>query len=86
MSVREIVMKSLAETVAESSSLHFPDSIPDSTLLDEFHLDSLDFAHLLSRIENELKSGPLLFSDVTVYPRTIGDLINNFEMQFPDQK
>jgi hypothetical protein len=76
MDVREIVLKNLTATVIESSPIPIPDEVTDDMMIDEFWLDSLAFANLLIRVENDLGCAPLTFLDGAVFPRTVGELVN----------
>jgi hypothetical protein len=79
MDVRATVLKNLAVTVQESSPVPFPDEVTNEMMIDEFWLDSLAFANLLIRIETELGCAPLTFFDGGDFPRTVGDLISNYQ-------
>lgn len=81
MDIHAVVIKQLATTVAESSPLPFPAEVSDNMMLDEFWLDSLAFAQLLTRIETELGCAPLTFFDGADFPRTIGDLVKGYQNQ-----
>ena len=51
----------------------------DETVLLESGLDSLGFAILVVRLEEELGYDPFVMMDVPVYPRTLGDFIEIYQ-------
>lgn len=79
MNIRTIVLNRLAAIAAEFSPLPFPDEVSDDMRLDEFWLDSLAFASLLTGIENDLGCPPLTMLDEVSFPRTIGELVGAYE-------
>lgn len=81
MEIRTVVLDQLAVTVAEASPVPFPADVPDAMMLDEFWLDSLAFAQLLTRIETALGCVPLTFVEETEFPRTVGDLVKVYQVK-----
>lgn len=79
MTVRDVILRQLAAVVAQSSPLPLPEDVSDETMLDEFWLDSLSFAHLLAGIESELKCTPLTFFEGVGFPRTVGELVGCYQ-------
>jgi acyl carrier protein len=75
MTVREIVMKQLAEVVELHSLIPFSDDITDDTRLDEFMLDSIAFTALMSQIEEQIGSLTPRETGGMTYPQTIGELV-----------
>ena len=55
----------------------------DETILLESGLDSLGFAILVARLEEELGYDPFVLMDVPVYPRTLGEFIEIYQRFAP---
>lgn len=55
----------------------------DETVLLESGLDSLGFAILVAKLEEELGYDPFVKMDVPVYPRTLGDFIEIYQRFAP---
>ena len=55
----------------------------DETVLLESGLDSLGFAILVARLEEELGYDPFVMMDVPVYPRTLSELIDIYQRFAP---
>ncbi|WP_397233994.1 acyl carrier protein [Pelodictyon phaeoclathratiforme] len=51
----------------------------DDTVLLESGLDSLGFAILVARLEEELQYDPFSMMDEPVYPRTLGEFVAVYE-------
>lgn len=51
----------------------------DETVLLESGLDSLGFAILVARLEEELGYDPFVMMDVPVYPRTLSEFIEIYQ-------
>jgi aryl carrier-like protein len=51
----------------------------DDTVLLESGLDSLGFAILVARLEEELQYDPFTMMDEPVYPRTLGEFVAVYE-------
>lgn len=58
--------------------------LTDETVLLESGLDSLGFAILVVRLEEELGYDPFVMMDVPVYPRTLGDFIEIYQQYLPE--
>lgn len=78
MSIRDIVQEKLAAVVGENSPVDFPDSIDDDDLLEDFWLDSVAFAELLTRIEGEVGYIPAPILEGDLYPETFGELVGAY--------
>ena len=55
----------------------------DETVLLESGLDSLGFAILVARLEEELGYDPFVLMDVPVYPRTLGEFVEIYQRFAP---
>lgn len=53
--------------------------LQDDTVLLESGLDSLGFAILVARLEEELEYDPFTMMDEPVYPRTLGEFVAVYE-------
>ncbi len=72
--MRTLILQVMAE-VAENADCILVDDINDSTVLLESGLDSLGFAILVARLEEELGRDPFAEMDEVVYPRTLGEFV-----------
>ena len=74
VTIRDIVQRQLTAMAAQSSPLPAPEAIDDEDLLETFGLDSVAFAELLTRLEEETGYLPpaILEGD---YPETFGELV-----------
>ena len=78
MSIREIVVNMLGE-VAEMTDSELIPLLNDGTVLLESVLDSLGFAILVARLEEELEYDPFTQLETVIYPRTLGEFIAIYE-------
>lgn len=69
----------LIEEVAETIDCKLVDNIDDDTVLLESGLDSLGFAILVARLEEELGRDPFTETDNVIYPRTLGEFVAIYE-------
>ncbi len=77
MSVRSTIISAI-EAVAAEQNRALPRLDDDLALLDT-GLDSLCFAILVARLEDELGYDPFTASDDVYFPVTVGDLIGFYE-------
>lgn len=77
MSVRLKIIAAMRQVAAEQN-VELP-AIEDNLTLHETGFDSLGFAILVARLEDELGVDPFTISDDAVFPLTIGDFINAYE-------
>jgi acyl carrier protein len=59
------------------------DTLVDETVLLESGLDSLGFAILVAKLEEELGYDPFVMMDVPVYPRTLSEFIEIYQRFAP---
>lgn len=59
------------------------DVLTDETVLLESGLDSLGFAILVARLEEELGYDPFVMMDVPVYPRTLSEFVEIYQRFAP---
>lgn len=76
--MRALIMQLLAE-VAENADCTLTDELHDGTVLLESGLDSLGFAILVARLEEELGRDPFTEMEDVVYPRTLGEFVAIYE-------
>lgn len=57
----------------------------DETVLLESGLDSLGFAILVARLEEELGYDPFVLMDVPVYPRTLSEFVEIYQRFAPQE-
>lgn len=79
MPVRDVVLKHLSTVVTNHSPLPFPDEASDDALLDDFWLDSIAFAQLITGIEGELGFIPNTILEGVSFPQTIGELVAAYQ-------
>ena len=77
MSVRLKILSALKQIAAEHQVTLPP--LDDSLSLHETGFDSLAFAILIARLEDELGIDPFTISDTASFPLTIGDFIEAYE-------
>ena len=79
VNTREMILKTVAEVVEEETPVGFPGEITDDTELIELSLDSIVFAALVSRLEENLGYIPTNWQEGAFYPTTVGDLVAVYE-------
>ena len=77
MSIRLTILAQIKEVAAEQGKPLRP--LTDDLVLLESGLDSLCFAILVARLEDELGSDPFTSSDDVYFPVTLGDFIGFYE-------
>ncbi len=80
--LRSKILAALAEA-ADSRGAEVVGSMTDDTLLLESGLDSLGFAILVARLEEELGYDPFVKMSEPVYPRTLGEFVDIYERYAP---
>jgi hypothetical protein len=78
MSMKNKIVAIIRELAAESGWKIVSD-LNDHTVLLESGLDSLGFAILVARLEEELQYDPFTMMDEPVYPRTLGEFVAIYE-------
>ncbi|MEM6579929.1 MAG: phosphopantetheine-binding protein [Pseudomonadota bacterium] len=76
--MRTMILQLLAE-VARDTDTTLVDKLDDETVLLESGLDSLGFAILVARLEEECGRDPFSEMEEVVYPRTLGEFISIYE-------
>lgn len=77
MTIRELVIEVLKQVIVERER-QVPDLL-DSMPLSETGLDSLGFAVLVARLEDQLGFDPFLNLNNPIFPRTVGELVETYE-------
>jgi acyl carrier protein len=77
MSIREVILSEMRKIGVEQD-IQLP-ALTDNLSLIDSGLDSLAFAILVTRLEDELGFDPFTEADETRYPTTVGDLIEFYE-------
>ena len=80
--IRNTILNLIVE-VGESTGSKLVDSLTDEVVLLQSGLDSMGFAVLVARLEEELEFDPFTLSDEAIYPRTLGEFINFYEKMAP---
>lgn len=79
MTIRDTILQLFDEALeATDSTLDCGDMTDDTVLLDS-GLDSLGFAILVARLEEELGFDPFVEMDEPVYPTTFGEFVAIYE-------
>ena len=81
MTIRQTILHTLKD-VAASSQIILVDPLTDETVLLQSGLDSLGFAILVARLEEQLGFDPFTMTDEPVYPRTLGEFITFYELMY----
>jgi len=82
ISTREKILGAIKETAEIREAELVPD-LCDQTILLESGIDSLGFAILVARLEEDLGYDPFLLMSEPVYPRTLGEFIEIYERFAP---
>lgn len=77
MSTRDLVLKEIVAVAADQEKTLPP--LSDDLPLLESGLDSLCFAILVSRLEDETGRDPFVNAKASSFPRTVGELIAFYE-------
>jgi acyl carrier protein len=77
MSVRSRIFAAMRQ-IAEEQKLVLP-PLEDSLMLHETGFDSLAFAILVARLEDELGSDPFTMAEEVAFPSTVGEFVGAYE-------
>lgn len=80
--LREQIITAMRET-ADMRGTDIAKVLTDDMVLLESGLDSLGFAILVARMEEELGYDPFVLMDEPVYPRTLGEFVAIYQRFFP---
>jgi len=78
MNIRTTIERFFTDALAEAG-LPTPAAFADDLVLLQSGLDSLGFAVLVTRLENELGYDPFTLMSEPFYPRTFGELVGIYE-------
>lgn len=81
--MREKLRQVFSEVWQEQNEAAVPELHDDTVLLDS-GLDSLGFAIVVTRMEEELGYDPFSLTDEPVYPETFGEFVRFYETHKPD--
>ena len=82
MDIRTTITETLTE-LFEEDDLDVPELVDDLVLLDT-ELDSLGFAFLVTRLDDELGFDPFSLMDEPVYPVTFGEFVGVYVDHAPE--
>lgn len=74
---------SLMREIAGDAGVELGTAINNDSILLESGLDSLGFAILIARLEEDLGYDPFTMMDEPVYPKTFGELISVYQRFAP---
>ena len=77
MSTKSKIIAAMAQ-IAQEQKVSLP-RLDDDVLLNETGFDSLAFAILIARLEDELGIDPFTMSEDGAYPSTLGDFFRAYE-------
>jgi hypothetical protein len=77
MSVKLIIFEAMRQ-IAREQRVALP-PLQDDLLLHETGFDSLAFAILVARLEDDLGIDPFTIADAVAFPSTIGELVRAYE-------
>lgn len=80
--IRERIQEVFAEVVSNTTQVEAPELSDDSVLL-ETGLDSLGFAVLVARLDEELGYDPFSTAEEPFYPRLFGEFVEFYVSQAP---
>ncbi|HVF83796.1 MAG TPA: acyl carrier protein [Sphingomicrobium sp.] len=80
--MRDTIISELQSTVRDHGGTALP-QLADQTVLLESGLDSLGFAVLVSRLEDELGYDPFSLAEDAFYPITFGEFVRFYEENQP---
>jgi acyl carrier protein len=83
--LREQIIAALHD-VADMRGVELVAELTDDTVLLESGLDSLGFAILVARLEEDLGYDPFVLMDVPVYPKTLGEFDAIYQRFAPQAK
>ncbi len=69
----------IMQEVAESFGMQLVNVLDDDTVLLDSGLDSLGFAVVVTRLEEELGYDPFVLMDEPIYPRTLGEFVELYQ-------
>jgi acyl carrier protein len=83
MNVREKIVDLFTETL-EMSDAELNGELTDTSVLLDSGLNSLGFAILVARLEEELGYDPFTMMSEAVYPATFGEFVRIYEKYHPE--
>jgi acyl carrier protein len=78
MKIKEIIIKKFKETLSLRNA-DFQIELKNSTILLDSGLDSLGFAILVTKLEEEFGCDPFTMMDEPFYPRTFEEFLSIYE-------
>lgn len=79
MIVREVILELFDEALESTDASLECETLTDDTILLDSGLDSLGFAILVARLEEELGFDPFVEMEEAVYPTTFGEFVAIYE-------
>jgi len=80
--LREIIIEAIKET-ADMRGTEVTEKLSDDTVLLESGLDSLGFAILVAKLEEEIGYDPFVLMNEPFYPRTLAEFIGIYQKFAP---
>lgn len=81
--LRTLIIQAMT-TIASEYAQSLRSDLHDDTPLLQSGLDSLGFAILIARMEEQLGYDPFTLMSEPVYPQTLGELVAIYEAHHPD--
>jgi acyl carrier protein len=82
MQIREVIIELFDEALESTESSLQCTELTDDTVLLDSGLDSLGFAILVARLEEELEFDPFVEMEDAVYPISFGNFVSIYENRF----
>jgi len=79
MQVRKIILTLFDEALETTDATLACEKLTDETVLMDSGLDSLGFAILVARLEEQLGFDPFVEMDEAIYPTTFGEFVEIYE-------
>ena len=79
MNIRSVILELFNEALSATDSNLAYSELPDEMVLLDSGLDSLGFAILVARLEEELDFDPFVEMEDAVYPTTFGEFVAIYE-------
>ena len=83
MSDLNMIIKKLFYEALETTNLQVTGELTEDTILLESGLDSLGFAILVARLEEELEYDPFSIMEEAVYPSTLKEFVSIYRQYQP---
>lgn len=81
MELRDQIVQVIQQVAADGGKT-LAEPLGDDTVLLQSGLDSLEFAIIVARLEDQLGADPFSATSVPIYPRTLGEFVAIYTAHF----